>query len=102
MSIPNNIEWLYQKLQNADLLPYVDSKVIPKNTLELKQIKHLQTIRNTFTHQQPALYVYTFEELIESANRVLARGFDVSVKVFMSTKHHQFECHNAILVAIAK
>jgi len=62
----DNIEWLYQKLQNTDLLPYVDSKIIPKNALELKQIKNLQTIRNTFIHQQPALYVYTFEELIES------------------------------------
>ncbi|WP_077342880.1 hypothetical protein [Pseudocolwellia agarivorans] len=59
----DNIEWLYQKLQKPEFLPYTGSKIIPKN--ELNQIKNIQKIRNTFIHQQPDLYIFTFKELFD-------------------------------------
>lgn len=61
----DNVEWLYKKLQKPDFLPYVGSKKIPTVDGELSEIQRLQTIRNTFIHQQPDLYVFTFEELYE-------------------------------------
>jgi hypothetical protein len=61
----DNVEFLYKKLQKSDLLPYVGSKNIPEVSGELSQIQRLQKIRNTFIHQQPDLYVFTFEELYE-------------------------------------
>lgn len=61
----DNVEWLYQKLQNPDFLPYMESEVIPKVEGELNQIKRLQVFRNTFMHQQLDMYCFTFEELHE-------------------------------------
>ncbi len=60
----DNIEWLYQKLQNADILPFVGSKTLPHEPNELEEIKRLQTVRNTFIHQQSSLYVFTSRELL--------------------------------------
>jgi len=61
----DNVEWLYQKLQKPDFRPYIGSKAIPTVTGELSKIQRLQVIRNTFIHQQPDLYIFTFEELYE-------------------------------------
>ncbi|MGB2742534.1 MAG: hypothetical protein WBC60_18470 [Cognaticolwellia sp.] len=61
----DNVEWLYKKLQNPKFLPYIGSKNIPTLSGELSQIKRLQEVRNTFTHQKPDLYFFTFEELYE-------------------------------------
>ena len=47
------------------MIKWRDSKNIPIVDGELSEIQRLQTIRNTFIHQQPDLYVFTFEELYE-------------------------------------
>ena len=61
----DNVEWLYRKLQVVEYLPYMGSKVIPEVSGETDHIQRLQKVRNTFIHQQPDLYVFTFEELYE-------------------------------------
>lgn len=61
----DNIEWLYQKLCKEDWLPYMGSKAIDSKLFEKEDISRLQTTRNTFIHQHPSHYVFTFNELVE-------------------------------------
>lgn len=61
----DNIEWLYLKLQKSEFLTFVGSETIPEVKGQLSKVQRLQEIRNTFIHQQPDLYCFTFEELVE-------------------------------------
>jgi len=61
----DNIEWLYEKLRKKDFLPYMGSQVIDSQRFEKEKVSRLQTVRNTFIHQHPSLYVFTFNELVE-------------------------------------
>ena len=61
----DNIEWLYLKLQKPEFLTFAGSEIIPEVEGQLSKVKRLQVIRNTFIHQQPDLYTFTFEELAE-------------------------------------
>jgi hypothetical protein len=61
----DNVEWLYQKLQKPEFLPFIGSKTIPEVGGELNQVKRLQIVRNTFIHQRSDLYLFTSEELRE-------------------------------------
>lgn len=61
----DNVEWLYRKLQKSELLSFIGSTAIPEVDGELNQLERLQIVRNTFIHQQPDLYLFTFEELCE-------------------------------------
>ncbi|SBS35366.1 hypothetical protein MAQ5080_03150 [Marinomonas aquimarina] len=61
----DNIEWLYEKLLKEDFLPYMGSHVIDSQRFEKEKISRLQTVRNTFIHQHPSLYIFTFNELVE-------------------------------------
>ncbi len=61
----DNIQWLYQKLCKEDFLPYMGSKTIDIERFEKDNISRLQTVRNTFIHQHPTHYVFTFRELVE-------------------------------------
>jgi hypothetical protein len=61
----DNIEWLYEKLRIEDILPYMGSQVIDSQRFEKVNISRLQTVRNTFIHQHPSGYVFTFIELVE-------------------------------------
>lgn len=61
----DNIEWLYEKLQKKEFLPYMDSQVIDSQQFEKIKISRLQEVRNTFIHQHPSGYVFTFNELLE-------------------------------------
>ncbi|MEK0159027.1 hypothetical protein [Pseudoalteromonas piscicida] len=56
----DNIEWLYETQRKEDFLPYMGSKVIDSQRFEKEKISRLQTVRNTFIHQHPSLYVFTF------------------------------------------
>lgn len=61
----DNIEWLYEKLRKEDFLPYMGSKVIDDQRFEKEIVSRLQTTRNTFIHQHPSQYIFTFKELVE-------------------------------------
>lgn len=61
----DNVEWLYEKLRLECYLPYVGSQVINSDRFEKEKIKRLQAVRNTFIHQQPSLYLFTCNELVE-------------------------------------
>ncbi|EHZ2539440.1 hypothetical protein [Vibrio diabolicus] len=61
----DNIEWLYEKLRIKDFLPYMDSQVIDSQRFEKVKMSRLQAVRNSFIHQQPSSYVFTFNELLE-------------------------------------
>ncbi|KUM52787.1 hypothetical protein [Rheinheimera sp. EpRS3] len=60
----DNIEWLYEKLLNPDILPYMGSKTIDPALFNKAIVSRLQTVRNKFIHQQPITYVFTKTELI--------------------------------------
>ncbi|EKO3878121.1 hypothetical protein NM449_15050 [Vibrio metschnikovii] len=61
----DNIEWLYEKLRKENFLPYMGSQVIDSQRFEKEKVSRLQTVRNTFIHQHPSLYVFTCNELVE-------------------------------------
>ncbi|HHF3095073.1 TPA: hypothetical protein ACPJ00_004006 [Vibrio diabolicus] len=61
----DNIEWLYEKLRIEGFLPYIGSQAIDNKRFEKVKISRLQTVRNTFIHQHPSGYVFTFNELVE-------------------------------------
>lgn len=93
----DNIEWLYLKLQNTEFLTSMGSKIIPEVKGELIKIKRLQTIRNTFIHQQPDLYIFTFEELYELVQLSIALiHFLVSNSERMSLSINKNELENII------
>lgn len=73
----DSIEWLYEKLTNPDILPYMESRVIDTVLFNKKIVSRLQTVRNTFIHQQPITYVFTKTELIGLI------GFSVSILDFL-------------------
>ena len=52
-------------MQIEDFLPYIGSQVIDNQRFEKVKISRLQTVRNTFIHQHPSGYVFTFNELVE-------------------------------------
>jgi len=60
----DNIEWLYEKLLNPDILPYMGSKTIDPILFNKAIVLKLQAVRNKFIHQQPITYVYTKTEMI--------------------------------------
>ncbi|PIB17432.1 hypothetical protein [Vibrio rotiferianus] len=61
----DNIEWLYEKLRKEDFLPYMGSQIIDNRRFKKESVSRLQTTRNTFIHQHPSQYVFTFNELAE-------------------------------------
>ena len=61
----DNIEFLYEKLRKKDFLPYMGSQVIDSQRFKKETVIRLQIVSNTFIHQHPSLYTFTFNELVE-------------------------------------
>ncbi|HIF9274861.1 TPA: hypothetical protein ACX6QR_002883 [Photobacterium damselae] len=61
----DSVEWLYEKLRKEEFLPYVNNLIFDSHRFQKQEVCRLQTVRNTFIHQHPCRYIFTFEELIE-------------------------------------